>query len=98
MLPFLLLSAIKWSYINDYGNSIMDNSQRILPAGEFKATCLKVMDEVAQDRRIVTVTKHGKPVAQLVPIKEQGGSPFGWLKGSVTLSGDIVAPRSAASQ
>jgi prevent-host-death family protein len=63
---------------------------RELPAGEFKTTCLKLMDEVAQDRRTVTVTKHGKPVARLVPIKDQPGSPFGWLKGSVTLSGDIV--------
>jgi prevent-host-death family protein len=77
----------------------MDISDRELPAGEFKATCLKVMDEVSQDRRSVTVTKHGKPVARLVPIKEEPGSPFGWLKGSVTLSGDIVSPkmREAAS-
>ncbi len=71
----------------------MDINDRELPAGEFKATCLKVMDDVAQDRRAVTVTKHGKPVARLVPIKEEAGSPFGWLKGSVTLAGDIVAPR-----
>ena len=68
----------------------MENDEKELPAGEFKATCLKVMDDVAQDRRSVTVTKHGKPVARLVPIKEQPGSPFGWLKGSVTLVGDIV--------
>jgi prevent-host-death family protein len=68
----------------------MDIQDRELPAGEFKTTCLKLMDEVAQDRRTVTVTKHGKPVARLVPIKDQPGSPFGWLKGSVTLSGDIV--------
>jgi prevent-host-death family protein len=68
----------------------MINQYRELPAGEFKTTCLKLMDEVAQDRRTVTVTKHGKPVARLVPIKDQPGSPFGWLKGSVTLSGDIV--------
>tara|TARA_B100000315_G_scaffold254808_1_gene296646 strand:+ start:10607 stop:10837 length:231 start_codon:yes stop_codon:yes gene_type:complete len=76
----------------------MDNIERELPAGEFKATCLKVMDDVAQDRRSVTVTKHGKPVARLVPVKEQPGSPFGWLKGSVTLAGDIVgSAREAAS-
>jgi len=72
----------------------MNVNDRELPAGEFKATCLKLMDDVAQGRRAVTVTKHGKPVARLVPIKEEPGSPFGWLKGSVTLAGDIVAPRS----
>jgi len=76
----------------------MDKLERELPAGEFKATCLKIMDEVSQDRRSVTVTKHGKPVARMVPVKEQPGSPFGWLKGSVTLAGDIVgAPREVAS-
>ena len=75
----------------------MDNRERELPAGEFKATCLKVMDEVAQDRRTVTVTKHGKPVARLIPIKEETGSPFGWLKGSVTLSGDLVGHASGAA-
>ena len=76
----------------------MDNLERELPAGEFKATCLKIMDEVSQDRRSVTVTKHGNPVARMVPVKEQPGSPFGWLKGSVTLAGDIVgAPREVAS-
>ena len=89
----LFFSAIEWSYINDHGKNKMDINDRELPAGEFKATCLKVMDEVAQDRRTVTVTKHGKPVARLVPIKEQSGSPFGWLKGSVTLAGDIVVPK-----
>jgi len=64
----------------------MDTIQKDIPAGEFKARCLKIMDEVAQDRRGVQITKHGKPVARLIPIKEEPGSPFGWLKGSVTLN------------
>ena len=71
---------------------IMDNSQRELPAGEFKAKCLKLMDEVALDRRPVQITKHGKPVARLIPIKEEPGSPFGWLKGSVRLREDDSSP------
>ena len=38
-----------------------------LAAGEFKATCLALMDEVAATGREVIITKRGKPVAKLVP-------------------------------
>ena len=41
---------------------------RIIPAGEFKAKCLKLMDEVAQTQEPITVTKHGKAVGQFVPM------------------------------
>ena len=40
-----------------------------LAAGEFKATCLALMDEVAATGREVIITKRGKPVAKLVPFK-----------------------------
>lgn len=43
---------------------------RTMQASEFKARCLAVLDEVARNRSEVTVTKHGKPVARLVPIDE----------------------------
>jgi prevent-host-death family protein len=70
----------------------MDQSQRDIPAGEFKARCLKIMDEVAQDHRPVQITKHGRPVAQLIPIKEEPGSPFGWLEGTVSFRDLAVKP------
>jgi prevent-host-death family protein len=41
---------------------------RSLGAGEFKNTCLKVLDEVEATRTPVVITKRGRPVAQLVPI------------------------------
>jgi prevent-host-death family protein len=40
---------------------------RTMTAAEFKAKCLKVMDEVAETGEPVVVTKRGKPVARLVP-------------------------------
>jgi prevent-host-death family protein len=40
---------------------------RTMTAAEFKAKCLKVMDEVAASGTAVVVTKRGKPVARLVP-------------------------------
>ena len=36
-----------------------------IPAAQFKAQCLAVMDKVAQSGRPVMVTKHGKPVVQI---------------------------------
>jgi len=38
-----------------------------IAAGEFKAKCLKLLDQVAQTRQPLIITKHGKPVAQLTP-------------------------------
>lgn len=40
---------------------------REMKAGEFKAKCLAVMDEVAATGEAVVITKRGKPVARLVP-------------------------------
>ena len=40
---------------------------RTIPAGEFKAKCLKIMDEVAATGVPVVVTKRGKPVVRLEP-------------------------------
>ena len=39
---------------------------RIVPAGEFKAKCLQLMDEVYEKRNLtIIITKRGKPVAQM---------------------------------
>lgn len=40
---------------------------RTIPAGEFKAKCLALLDEVAETGEEIIVTKRGKPVARLVP-------------------------------
>lgn len=53
---------------------------RLIKASEFKARCLALLDEVAASRNSLVVTKHGKPVARLVPLDE--ATP---TLGSVTL-------------
>jgi prevent-host-death family protein len=63
-----------------------------VPAGEFKARCLKLMDEVRATRREVVITKRGKPVAKLVPVEEEIPTLFGRMKGTVTIHGDIIGP------
>jgi prevent-host-death family protein len=63
-----------------------------VPAAVFKAECLKLMDEVARTGQPVVITKHGKPVAQMVPIPAQSRSLFGYMKNSVQIKGDVIAP------
>ncbi len=63
-----------------------------IPAGEFKARCLKLMDQVRATRRPIVITKRGKPVARLVPMEEELPSIFGRMRGTVTIHGDIVGP------
>ena len=65
---------------------------RTIKASEFKAKCLKLMDEVADSGDEIVITKNGKPVSRLVPYRETPGSLFGALAGTVTIRGDIVAP------
>jgi prevent-host-death family protein len=68
----------------------MDN--RYVAAAEFKANCLRLMDEVAQQRRPIIITKRGKPVAKLVPMEEQATDLFGYMAGTARICGDIISP------
>ena len=51
---------------------------RTIPAGLFKAQCLRLLDEVAETGETIVVTKRGKAVAKIEPIEEPPS-----LKGSV---------------
>ena len=51
---------------------------KIVKASEFKAKCLSLMDEVAQSGEEIVVTKNGKPVSKLVPIKIYGLNRGRW--------------------
>ena len=65
----------------------------IIPAGEFKAKCLKLMDEVSRSHQEIIITKRGKPVAKLVPVPDSGPPVvFGSLKGTAEVTGDIISP------
>ncbi|HZS93063.1 MAG TPA: type II toxin-antitoxin system prevent-host-death family antitoxin [Chloroflexota bacterium] len=64
-------------------------------AGEFKAKCLHLLDEVEERREELIITKHGRPVAKLVPMPPTK-SLFGALKGSVVYQDDLISPIDAA--
>jgi prevent-host-death family protein len=61
----------------------------VIPAGQFKAQCLAILDRVNETGEPVIVTKRGRPVAQVVPIERPRRRS---LRGSITYHGDIVAP------
>ena len=66
---------------------------RNIPATKFKAQCLELMNRVAEQRVSYVITKRGKPVAKLVPIKRKPrDSIFGWLRATGSIHGDIVNP------
>jgi prevent-host-death family protein len=56
--------------------------ERVVMASRFKERCLALLDQVAETKVPVVVTKHGKPVAKLVPIDEPVAKP---MMGSVRL-------------
>jgi prevent-host-death family protein len=66
--------------------------KKAIAAGEFKAKCLHLLDEVQQTRKEIVITKRGRPVARLVPVEEELLSIFGRMKGSGKILGDIVGP------
>ena len=71
---------------------------KTMRAGEFKARCLKVMDQVRATREPVTITKRGRPVAKLVPVDTRGDDIFGCLKGVMEIVGDIESPAVAPEE
>jgi prevent-host-death family protein len=65
---------------------------KTMAAGSFKANCLAVMDEVQATHETVLITKHGKPVAKLVPVNEDADEIYNFLGGKGTIIGDVVSP------
>lgn len=62
-------------------------------ASDFKAHCLQYMALTQNQDEIVIITKHGKPVAQLVPFHEQlPSSIFGRMQGTIEIRDNITQP------
>ena len=78
-----------------YGHGYTQMPASTIPAGEFKAHCLQLLDEVAASHAPLTITKRGRPVAQLVPVPAERPL-FGALQGSVLAQQDLIAPVSEA--
>src|SRR5207245_4163615 len=77
------------------GRGIADTTALSVPAAQFKAHCLSLLERVRQSRRPIIVTKHGRPVVKVVPLQTERGSILGISKGRVKILGDIVATTGA---
>jgi prevent-host-death family protein len=65
---------------------------KTVSATDFKATCLRVLDTVAETRQGIVVTKRGKPVARVVPMINRPDNIVGAMRGTIEIRGDIVGP------
>jgi prevent-host-death family protein len=65
---------------------------KTVPAGEFKARCLRIMEEVRTKRVMVLITKKGRPVAKLVPVDDDADDVFGRLQGVLEIVEDVESP------
>ena len=54
--------------------------ERTIMASRFKAECLAILDQVDRMKVSVVVTKHGRPVARLVPVQVPGQSTMGSVR------------------
>ncbi len=66
---------------------------KTVPAGEFKQTCLRLLDEVGVSGEPILITKRGKPVARLMPVRPDRPEDWsGALRERGRIAGDLVAP------
>jgi prevent-host-death family protein len=73
-------------------------ASNVVPATEFKAHCLALIDRVAEGKGAIVISKRGRPVARLVPMDEASRPARAALIGSVTLvdaDDDLFSTRAA---
>ena len=65
---------------------------RTIKAPEFKAHCLRLMEEVARSGEEIAITKRGRPVSRLVPCRDQPEELLGADRDIIRIHDDIVGP------
>jgi len=60
---------------------------------EFKAKCLGLIEQVHKTRQPLRITRHGRPVAEVIPAGPDRKRKFvGDMIGTAKIVGDIVSP------
>lgn len=74
----------------------MRNEPNEMAISEFKATCLKVLEQVRRTGQEIIVTKRGRPIALISPAPTVNKSPawLGSLRDRGRINDDIVSPAS----
>lgn len=60
---------------------------KTVAAAKFKENCLYLLDHLDPDG--IVVTKHGRPVAKVLPIERTSGELIGALRGRIEIRGDL---------
>ena len=62
---------------------------KTIGAAQFKEQCLALLDEVGPEG--IVITKHGKPVAKLIPIEVESAVLIGSLAEKIVIKGDLLS-------
>jgi prevent-host-death family protein len=75
-------------------NSDQEAKMKQIAISEFKAKCLVLLEQVRRTRQPIRITRHGKPVAEVVPptVVMDRDAWVGSMKGSFKIIGDILEP------
>ena len=88
-------TAVFWAPADNHGIMtivVLEIGMKKMAAGSFKTKCLAIMDEVQAKHETVVITKHGKPVAKLVPVNTEADEIYNFLTGRGAVTGDVVSP------
>jgi antitoxin (DNA-binding transcriptional repressor) of toxin-antitoxin stability system len=67
----------------------MEVFMKTIAAAKFKEKCLSILENI--DDEGLVITKHGKPLATLFPIRVQSEALIGKMKGKIKVKGDILS-------
>jgi prevent-host-death family protein len=64
-------------------------SPKFINASKFKEQCLAILDNLEPEG--IVITKHGKPVARLIPEESSCAGLIGSLRGKMKITGDLMS-------
>jgi prevent-host-death family protein len=67
-------------------------STKQVPVAEFKSQCLSLFEIVRSQKEKMTITRRGKPIAQIIPYQEQLDDIEAQLANSLVFEGDLISP------
>lgn len=78
------MALLYYDYSHDHSRYMI-----FVKASEFKAKCLKMMDDLLTSGQTIIITKHGKPIARLSPYAQPSAGIYGFLQGQMTYGDDL---------
>ena len=89
VLPLERAGTGDLSIVDRNYDQIYNAAMKTMPAAKFKAQCLALLDRVTPEG--IVITKHGRPVAKLVPVSGESSGLIGRFKGKIRIKGDILS-------